>query len=219
MKSPSILNFENLKFGRFSKLLKAKIPNNEKSSSAEDLRSEITSPEFEEKIKLLVKKDLSKYYKPQTLDQVLHESTFLILNNYEDEVIEDEFETEIIEDELESEHEILKDNFIFGDEKLDEISKIQSRIPGWFKKPQQINSRILIAYMELLGDDKSIPYYKLEAACRSIKTFQNNYVQMKSFGEHNHAKVFEEVGSRITLWEPTREFVKKEYEKFKKRHR
>lgn len=37
---------------------------------------------------------------------------------------------------------------------------------------------------------------------------------MKSFGAKNHAKVFEESGSKMTLWEPTREFIKKEYEKF-----
>lgn len=73
--------------------------------------------------------------------------------------------------------------------------------------------------MELLGDGKSVPFYKMESSCRSLKTFQNNYNQMKSFGERNHAKVFEEAGSRITLWEPTRHFVKKEYEKFLKRRK
>lgn len=39
---------------------------------------------------------------------------------------------------------------------------------------------------------------------------------MKNLGEKNHAKVFEESGSRVTLWEPVRKFVKNEYKRYNK---
>jgi len=207
MKSPSFLNYENLKFGRFSQLLKAKFQNNEKSSSVEDLKNELTSPKFEKKLKILVKNNLAKYYSQPTIEKVLNETTFLILNN-ENEILDDEPLGEIPEPEI---------NYIVEDEKIDEILKIQKRVPMWFKKPNQINTKILLAFMELLGDNNSVSYYKLETACRSMTTFKSNYNQIKIIGERNHAKVFEEAGSRITLWEPTREFVKKEFNKFKKR--
>jgi hypothetical protein len=207
MKSPSFLNYENLKFGKFSQLLKAKFQNNEKSSSVEDLINEITSPKFEKKLKILVKNNLAKYYSQRTIEEVLNETSFLILNN-ENEILDDEPGIEIPEPKI---------NYIVEDEKIDEILKVQKRVPRWFKNPNQINTKILLAYMELLGDNNSVSYYKLETSCRSLETFKKNYIQMKSFGERNHAKVFTEIGSRITLWEPTREYVKKEYMNFIKR--
>jgi hypothetical protein len=66
MKSPSFLNYENLKFGRFSQLFKAKFQNNKKFSSAEKLKEELASPDFEEKLKALVKNDLAKNYSSHT---------------------------------------------------------------------------------------------------------------------------------------------------------
>ena len=38
---------------------------------------------------------------------------------------------------------------------------------------------------------------------------------MKSFGERNHGKVFEEISKEIFLWDPVKDFVRAEYEKFK----
>jgi hypothetical protein len=113
-------------------------------------------------------------------DEVLNEISFFILEDSEIETSIDDPGTKIPEPEI---------NYIVEDEKMDEVFKVQNRIPRWFKNPHQINSRILIAYMELLENDKSVSYHKLESSCRSIETFQNNYVQMKSFGERNHAKV------------------------------
>jgi len=208
MKSPSFLNYGNLKLGRFSQLLKTKFQNNKKSSSTEKLKEELSSPDFEGKLKALVKNDLAKNYSRHTIEEVLNEISFLILEDSEIEISIDNSGIEIPEPEI---------NYIVGDEKMDEVFKVQNRIPRWFKNPHQINSRILIAYMELLENNKSVSYHKLESSCSSIETFQNNYVQMKSFGERNHAKVFEEAGGRITLWEPVRKFVKVEYDKYLRR--
>ncbi len=208
MKSPSFLNYENLKFGRFSQLLKGKFLHNEKSSSVEKLKEELSSSEYDKKLKILIKNDLASDYNFQTIEEVLSKISFLIIHDNEIETLDNEPRIEIPEPEI---------NYIVEDEKMDEVFKVQNRIPRWFKNPHQINSRILIAYMELLENDKSVSFHKLESSCRSIETFQNNYVQMKSFGERNHAKVFEEAGSRITLWEPVRKFVKVEYDKYLRR--
>lgn len=112
---------------------------------------------------------------------------------------------------------VVRMNEILTAEKKQEVWKVHSRVPKWFKNPNQYNSQILIAYMNLLGENKSVPLYKLESECRKIKTFKNNYSQMKIISDHNHAKVFEESGGRVTLWEPVRQFVKQEYLKSKKR--
>jgi hypothetical protein len=208
MKSPSFLNYENLKFGRFSQLLKAKFQNNVKSSSVEDLINELTSSEFEKKLKILVKNDLARDYSLQTIEEGLNKISFFILQENEIETPFNEPRNEIPEPKI---------KYIVENEKIDEILKVQKRVPRWFKNPNQINAKILLAYMELLGDNNSVSYYKLETSCRSLETFKNNYIQMKSFGERNHAKVFTEIGSLITLWEPTREYIKKEYVNFIKR--
>ena len=205
--------FPGNRFGNFFQIFKKKTQKKILPISVEDLKNEVTSPEYEEKIKMLLKKDLLSRYEKGTVQKVIDALSFLV---YEDipieEVLEkeeEEQETEIYQQEINLEEPEVK--FILDGEKKNEVYKIENRIPKWFRNPHQINTKILVAYMELLGDGKSVPFYRLEAACRSIKTFQNNYNQMKSFGERNHAKVFEEAGNRITLWEPVREFVKKEY--------
>ncbi len=97
----------------------------------------------------------------------------------------------------------------------EEIEKVRSKIPNWLKNTDQINSKILINYMELLKQDNSVLYKNLENSCSSIPSFKSNYNQMKTISIKNHAKVFEEVGGVITLWLPVKEFIKVEYEKIK----
>lgn len=151
MKSPSFFNYENFKHGRFSQLLKAKFKNNEKSSSIEKLKKELSSSKFEEKLKILVKKELTKDYSLQTIKEVLSKTSFFILQENEIEALDNEPEIEIPELEI---------NYLVEDKKMDEVFKVQNRVPKWFKKPHQINSRILIAYLEPLEDAKSVSYHK-----------------------------------------------------------
>jgi hypothetical protein len=134
MKSPSFLNYENLKFGKFSQLLKAKFQNNEKSSSVEELINEITSPKFEKKLKNLVKNNLAKYYSQRTIEKVLNETSFRIINN-ENEIFEDEPGIEISEPEI---------NYIVENEKIDEILKVQKRVPS-IQSVKYIFSYLLIS--------------------------------------------------------------------------
>ena len=39
---------------------------------------------------------------------------------------------------------------------------------------------------------------------------------MKSYGDRNHGKVFEEDNKNIFLWDPVKDFIEAEYRKFQK---
>ncbi|MGM0934235.1 MAG: hypothetical protein ACQEWD_12400 [Bacteroidota bacterium] len=212
MKTTDFFNRNNFGLGIFTQFFNH-VQVKRKSKSIENLREEITTPDYIEKVKFLIKQDLLVRYEPETIEEGLKWFQVKITNKVfpEPHLVRDEEPVPVTK----YPESTVKPHEILTDEKKQEIWKVQNRVPKWFNNPHQINSQILIAYMELLGENNSVPVYKLEAACRSIKTFQNNYNQMKSFGERNHAKVFEETGGRITLWEPVRDFVKKEFKKFK----
>lgn len=244
MKTNGILKRDYWGLGILSQLFNQS-RNKNKSSSLENLKEEISTDDYREKVKYLIKQDLLLKYNSKTVEKGLENFVIQItVENFPQlEVVKEEGPVslqepskpverikEIVNEEDQQEVRkvireeplgiqkqptpIIKNYEILSNEKQQEVEKVQSRVPGWFRKPHQINSRILIAYMDLLGEDKSVPLHKLEAACRSIKTFQNNYIQMKSFGERNHAKVFEEAGGRVTLWEPVRDFILKEYNSY-----
>ena len=94
----------------------------------------------------------------------------------------------------------------------EEKSKVEKRVPKWFRNPQQINSKILMRYLELSKSDPFLTQSKLRAKCEDIKDFDGNYNQMKNFGPKNHGKVFEEKDGCIELWEPVRKFILEQYE-------
>lgn len=100
----------------------------------------------------------------------------------------------------------------------DEIQKVWSKIPKWFRNPQQINAKILINYV-LLSRGNTIPVRieVLERHCDlDYKRFITNYHQMKIIAKRNHAKVFQENSDgTISLWEPVAEFILQEYNKSK----
>jgi hypothetical protein len=98
----------------------------------------------------------------------------------------------------------------FGDISA-EIEKVHKRIPKWFRSPTQINSKILMKYIELKGKEDFVYFSDLEHNLQSIKTFKENYNSMKNFGVRNHARVFEEINSKIYLWEPVKDFILKEF--------
>ena len=97
----------------------------------------------------------------------------------------------------------------------EEIEKVKRKIPKWFRNDRQINSRILIKFLELSNKDiNPVSKKKLEEACRDIN-FTGNYNQMKNVGENNHAQVFYENNGYISLQhdKEVREFILEEYEK------
>ena len=186
------------------------------SISSEELKQEISTDDYREKVKSLIKQDLLLRYDTEAVEKGLEDLDIKIITEAapQPEPVEKEEPAPVQKPPT----PVARINKILTEEKQQEVWKVQNRIPKWFKNPNQYNSQILIAYMDLLGEHNSVPLYKLEARCRKIKTFKNNYSQMKIISERNHAKVFEEAGGRITLWEPVRDFVIKEFKQFKKRN-
>lgn len=101
-------------------------------------------------------------------------------------------------------------------ENASEINKIKRKIPGWFRAPKQINSTILLSYMELAEHNINVTEQMIRNNCPTVSDFKGNFNQMKNFGEKNHAKVFEDKLGYINLWEPVKEFIIGQYIIYKK---
>ena len=95
----------------------------------------------------------------------------------------------------------------------EEVSKVRSRLRRWTCRPQQINTRILSAYLELERSGVTpITEQRLRSALPSSLPFDSNFAQMKIIAERNHGKVFETYGGRVTIWPPVEAHVR-EFEK------
>lgn len=95
-----------------------------------------------------------------------------------------------------------------------EIKKVHRKVPIWFTKESQANSKILLKYMELRGYNKKITTSLLERECVDVENFHNSYNQMKNISERNNAKVFQEKNGSIVLWEKVEEFIISEYNQY-----
>jgi len=95
-----------------------------------------------------------------------------------------------------------------------QIDKVKRNVPKWFKKPDQINSKILLKFLELDSHQINITSDKLEYEC-DLDTFKSNFAKMIDFTEKNSGKVFEIIDDNIYLWQPVKEFVLNEYRKIK----
>lgn len=115
-------------------------------------------------------------------------------------------ETENIREESLSEYISTED---IEDLITNEIKKIKRRVPKWFDaNKNQINSIILINFMELLEDKNCVQKDELVTLCLpKIEKFFGNFNQMTNFGERNHGKVFDVHNDVIYLWKPIRNFV------------
>jgi hypothetical protein len=103
-----------------------------------------------------------------------------------------------------------------GTSDAEEINKVKRRLKLWAYRPDQINSRILTAYLTLERQGVSpITENDLTNAVGgqlSISSFSSNLLQMRISAERNHGKVFDQNGEKVTLWPPV-ESVIREYEK------
>jgi hypothetical protein len=95
-----------------------------------------------------------------------------------------------------------------------EIQKVLNRIDRWFRNRNQINSKILYAFINLYKKfDGNVDVHNLAIESR-VDTFYSNFTQMKNFGERNHGKIFEQYGSHVYLWEPIEKIVWEKYCKY-----
>jgi hypothetical protein len=98
------------------------------------------------------------------------------------------------------------ENRTYDDDIQHEIKRIQNRIPKWFNNKDQINSKILYAYIKLLKKNGSVSFEELKNEV-NVDTFYTNYTQMKNFGSHNHGKIFEEKDGKIIFWKEVENII------------
>ena len=105
---------------------------------------------------------------------------------------------------------------MINENEIYQINKVIPKLSKWFRNENMICSQILINYLSLAENNDCVEYDILAEKCKNIKTFKSNFEQMKNFGEKNHGKVFDILGSVIKLWKPVENDIYREYEKFKK---
>jgi hypothetical protein len=91
-----------------------------------------------------------------------------------------------------------------------EINKVSRRLELWAKRPNQINAKILTAFLKL--EKSGMPYITendLKKSLPNEESFESNFAQMKIIAEKNHGKVFEQNGEIVSIWPPVLSYVKK----------
>ena len=100
-----------------------------------------------------------------------------------------------------------------GVSNAEEINKVKRRLKLWAKRPHQINSQILKAYLKLERQGVSpITENALNNAVGGEPSISSNLLQMRISAEKNHGKVFDQNGDKLTLWPPVVSAIR-EYEK------
>ena len=84
-----------------------------------------------------------------------------------------------------------------------------SRIRLWGSKPQQINHKIVRAFLQLERNG-AVEYSNLRRHCTEtlhISGFDGHYASMKTDAGNAHGKVFFNEGSRVKMWDRVRKEV------------
>lgn len=108
----------------------------------------------------------------------------------------------------------------YVEREIKEIEKVRSRLPGWLRKPEQINAKIFTVFMELLlsGRNGYVSLKALKKASAHIPHFDTNFAQMKNISKKNHGKIFEVDGDEVRFWPPVAEFVMRLWSNVKRTH-
>jgi len=86
---------------------------------------------------------------------------------------------------------------------VNEVKKVRNRLRLWSRRPQQINARILTAFLNLRRSGMThISEQSLRSELPSDLPFYSNYAQMKIIADRNHGKVFETDGDQVSIWAP-----------------
>lgn len=206
---------EYFEVNRIENLIHERIKLKESAQLEKSIKKEILSYEYQETIKNFIKSDILKRFDLKSADKIIKELSIKVYDSKNENFKDNIPRIKYIQENQKT--RIKKNNDNNQNKEDFEIQKIQKRVPKWFNNPNQLNSQILIAFMNLRESNKSVKYYELEDKCKSIKSFKSNFDQMAMFGEKNHGKVFQKVNSLITLWEPVRAIIEFEYDNYKKR--
>ena len=91
---------------------------------------------------------------------------------------------------------------------INEVEKVNRRLRLWAKRQNQINSRILNAFLKLKRSGLTvITESDLRGEFLEEKSFDSNFLQMKIIAEKNHGKVFDQYGEIISIWRPVADGV------------
>lgn len=91
-----------------------------------------------------------------------------------------------------------------------EIARVRRKLPRWERNQDQINSRILTLFLQLVREGHTpITEENLAAAYGDTAEFQRNFMQMKVIAPNNHAKVFDVANNIVSIWPPVSDLVKK----------
>ena len=94
-----------------------------------------------------------------------------------------------------------------------EINKVTRRLGLWAKRQDQINAKILNAYLRLEQSGTPVITQKmLHAELSGEASFETNFLQMRIIAKKNHGKLFEQYGDQITIWPPV-EYAVRKYER------
>lgn len=212
--NPKGLNFINLfqketfSYENIEKYIQNKIEIIKENQTVENLKKEITTRQYSDYLKNKLKNKLLEEHSENIVEKVLEDFKIKIYDSTQIEVQRTIHVTNSRND---------SDDY-HGTSKEFELSKIYKKVPVWFNKPSQKNSQILINYMKLREQKTPVTFFELEKACERVSNFRSSYQAMKTISERNNAKVFDEVGRIISLWEPGKSFVEKEYEKYLRRN-
>jgi hypothetical protein len=103
-----------------------------------------------------------------------------------------------------------------GDGEAEEIKKIKRKIDRWFFNKNQMNSKILYAFIRLYEQNGGVVTYAQLEKEANVHSFKTNFDQMKNFGEKNHGKIFEQSGQDIYLWEKVKDLIWNKYREYTK---
>ena len=84
-----------------------------------------------------------------------------------------------------------------------------SRIQLWSRKPQQINHKIVRAFLQLQRNGE-VEYSNLRRHCTEtlhVSGFDGHYASMKTDAGNAHGKVFFNEGSKVKMWDRVRKEV------------
>ena len=95
-----------------------------------------------------------------------------------------------------------------SDSVASEVNKVKRRLKLWAKRPDQINTQILKAYLALEAtSSNSVSVDDLAKAFDEPNKFSSNFNQMCIIAPHNHGKIFEVKQGEVSIWPPVADLV------------
>ncbi|WP_220461204.1 hypothetical protein [Colwellia sp. MB3u-4] len=88
-----------------------------------------------------------------------------------------------------------------------EINKVARRLKLWTNRPDQMNTKILSAYLKLASKEGKVTEEQLKQEVSEESSFDSNFTQMRIIADRNHGKVFSIDNGEVTIWEPIKQYV------------